>query len=102
MSSTDPTPILRDLLAGRLEPPEAARQLLALAGPAAVGLAHASTALPADDSARLSSIMAAVRWEMAKLLSPGQLPAVPYDSAEYHRFIAAMPSGPADPAEPAG
>ena len=102
MSSTDPTPILRELLAGRLDAPEAAKQLLALTGPAGVGLARSSTALPAPDAARLDSIMAAARWEIAKLLRPDQLPAVPYDSAEYHRFIAAIPSGPAEPSEPAG
>jgi len=102
MSSTDPVPILRDLLAGRLDPPEAAKRLLALSGPAAEGLAIARGAVPAADAARLNAMMAAVRWEIAKLLHPGTLPAVPYDSAEYHRFMATIPTGPADGSGPAG
>lgn len=89
MSSRDPLPILHDLLAGRIDAPEAARRLVALDGPAAGGLAHSPAAFSGEDAARLRSAMAAVRWEMAKLLSPGRLPEVPYDSPEYHQFIAA-------------
>jgi hypothetical protein len=94
MTSKDPLPILHDLLAGRIDAPEAARRLVALAGPAAAGLAHSAAAFSGEDAVRLRSAMPAVRWEMAKLLSPGRLPEVAYDSSEYHRFMAGAPSGP--------
>jgi hypothetical protein len=102
MPSTDALPVLRDLLAAQIDPPEAAKRLLALNGPAAVGLAHLPNAFSADDTARLGALMAAVRWEMAKQLSPGRLPDVAYGSPEYQQFIAALPSGPSEPPEPAG
>jgi len=93
MSPAEPLPILRDLLAGRIEAPEAARRLLALIGPTALGMGPAPAPVPNDDAARLNALMPAVRWEMAKRLKPDVLPDVPYGSPEYHEFIAGVPSG---------
>src|SRR5689334_20728215 len=101
MPSTDALAILRDLLAGQLNPPEAAKRLLALSDQGAVGLAHHDVFSGAD-AARLHDLMAAVRWEMAKQLSPGRLPDVAYGSPEHQQFMAAIPNGPNRPPEPAG
>ena len=98
MLSSDPVPILRELLAGHIDPPEAARRLLALNGPAAMGLGHAPGVLSESETARLPSLMPAVQWEMAKQLSRGVLPDVTFGSPEYHAFLRGGPRGP----EPAG
>ena len=39
----------------------------------------------------LAPLVAAVRWETAKILAPGRLPDVPYDSPEHRAFMASVP-----------
>ena len=93
MTAPDAANILQALLAGRVIPAEAARQLLAISGSAGAGLTiDPDTRSPAD-AARLLELMRAVRWEMARIMVPGQLPDAPYDSPEYHAWISRAPGG---------
>ena len=89
--ATDPMPILRALLAGTLGAPEAARAFLALEGPAAHGLVLGGTVFTQEELQTLAPLVAAVRWETAKILAPGRLPDVPYDSPEHRAFMASVP-----------
>jgi hypothetical protein len=102
VDTTDPLPSLRDLLATKISAREAAHRLVALSGPASTGLALGPGIFTAAELERLTPLMAAVRWEMAKLDAPGRLPDVPYDSPEYHLWLASVPTErPAD-SSPAG
>ncbi len=98
---TDPTAILQALVAGRTSPAEAAKALLALEGPASAGLAIDPSGLAPAEFDRLKTLMAAVSWETAKLVAAKPMPDVPYDSPEYHAFMASVPRARSDPAGPA-
>jgi hypothetical protein len=102
MTSTDQLSVLRDLLDGRIQAPEAAKRLLALDGPAREGLVLGPGVFSPEDMTRLASLMAAVRWETAKLLTHGRLPDVPYDSPQYQAFMATVPTSRTEPRDPAG
>jgi len=106
MAETDPLPILRDLLADRIGPAEAASRLFALTGPAAKGFAYNPSVFTDEESRSLRERMSAVRQEMAKLLSAGRMPDALFDSPEYHDYCArrtarAVDDLPSPPAEDA-
>ncbi|HTX54531.1 MAG TPA: hypothetical protein VMD08_14070 [Candidatus Baltobacteraceae bacterium] len=80
--------ILRRLLAGALDPRQAAAELVALNLP---GLAIGSGVFNAEEHIALDRLMPELRWEMSKRAS-GNLPDVPYGSPEYRAWIASIPS----------
>jgi len=84
--------LLGRLLDGSLTPREAAQALLAASGTTGAGLALDPAGLAPEGRARLEALMPALRWEMARLLVPGQVPDVDYDSPAYHAWIAAAPA----------
>lgn len=82
MTSDEARSILRELLAERLTPVEAAKRLLAASGAAGAGLTLDLLTLPAEERARAERLLPALHWEVTRLLLPGQVPDVAFDAPE--------------------